>query len=245
MAFKVTEFLNNVNGKNGLSRTAHFEVSIALPPILQEKYDSKHITLTASNINIPNISIDTSPVRRTGTSYFEYFPTNVTYSNLYVFFYSDAKAQNLSMLKDWIDIIFNINVGSNTFDGNNFRVAYRNEYAAPTLTINHFDSSGNVIITYTFYEVFLQSIFDIYLNWSSRDDIINIPSMFKYKYYTHNNKISNPSSNSTESKPSVVTRLPASGVTTLPSKATGIVSIKKPIKPGGGGFGGGGAQGTW
>ena len=243
MAFKVTEFLNNVNSQNGLSRSAHFEVNIALPPALGSKYNAKNIALTASSVNIPNVSIDAAAIRRSGTSYFEYFPTNVTYSNLYVFFYSDANAKNLSMLKDWIDLTFNIDMGNNTYDGNNFRVAYRNEYAAPTLTLDHFDANGKSIIKYTFYEVFLQSIFDVYLNWSSRDDIVNIPVMFKYKYYTHNNKISNPGSNLTESKPSTITKLPASGAVSLPPKTTAV--IPDTFKPGGGRFGGGGASGGW
>lgn len=241
MAFNITNFLNNVGAKNGLSRSSHFEVVMTLPPKLQAKYDAKNITLTASSANIPNVSLDTSAIRRGGTSYFEYFPTNVTYSNMYIFFYSDAKAQNLSMIKDWIDIPFNVtNLDQNNqFDGNNFRVAYRKEYVAPSMTLNHFDSNGNSIIKYTFYEAFPISIFDIYLNWNSRDDIVNIPVMFKYKYYTQNETKSNIQSDLVATQEAIITKLPVNATATRPIKTIDN------FKPGGGSFGGGGASSSW
>jgi hypothetical protein len=223
MAFNAREFLQNLGKRGGFTRSAHFEVVFTLPPHLASKYNVNDLKFSASTANIPQISLDVTPVRRGGTTYEEFFPVNVSYNPLSIIFLSDGKAQNLSMIKDWLDFIFSIDGN----DANSFRVGYRNDYIAPSVTLRHFDGQGKSVIEYTFFDVFPQSIGDVQLNWGSDDQIVTIPVSFRYRYYIQKNLSSTIAKTGTP-QPAKTTQLPV-----------------KPLVTGGGGFGGGGATGSF
>ena len=47
MAFDPQKFLNIISGKNGFSRSAHFELEFVLPEFLRVKYDTEHLMASA------------------------------------------------------------------------------------------------------------------------------------------------------------------------------------------------------
>lgn len=181
MAFNVSDFISR--NPAGFGRSSHFEFDIALPGFLKEKgYNADQIIkFTTIAANIPGVSLDTTSVRRSGTTYKEFFPINVTYSDLSVTLLSDAKASNLNMIKDWLEKIFPVGAVDSQY---NLRVPYRNEYIAPTATLKHFNPQGDVIIEYNFYDVFPERIGPVSLNWAAFNDTASINVEFKYKYYS-------------------------------------------------------------
>lgn len=182
MAFNPNSFVSKFSQSNGFGRATHFEVEFTLPAFLKQKYFNNEplLTMAASSVNIPGVTIKTTAIRRGGTTYEEYFPLNVSFADLNVNFFSDGKAELLQMFKDWTDGIYGIIGGQD----NSFQVSYRNEYVAPIVTIKHYDSEGNMIIIYTFYDVFPETIGNVDLSWGSIDNIVLIPVSFKYRVYT-------------------------------------------------------------
>lgn len=199
MAFSISEFISNVSSKNGFSRSSHYTLEIILPAFLRNKYKYDNITMSASMVTIPAVRLDVSPHRRGGTTYLEYFPTNVSYDTLPVSFLSDGEGEMLSLFREWIDEIFTAvgesGTGQDKYNGNGFRVAYRNDYVAPKAIIKHFDVQGNIIATYTFFDVFPETLQSINLNWAAKNEIVSVPVTFRYRTYTHH-KESKPFSSS-------------------------------------------------
>lgn len=177
--FSPTKFINNIRP----TRRVHFKVEITLPQFLMEKYDANKLTLTAVSTNIPTVSIKNTSVRRGTVSYEEAFPTNISFGDLSITFYSDMEGQTLTMFKDWVDYIFPTDMNA---DGR-FSVPYKADYAAQ-VDINHFDAEGRLLINYNFEDVYPINIADIPLNWGGFNDIVTLSADFKYSKYTIENK---------------------------------------------------------
>ena len=183
MPFNPKQFLSKIDAYNGISRPTHFEFSIVIPAFLAKNgYTSEHLTFTATSVNIPRVNLEDVSLRRTTVSYQETFPMNITFGDLSVTFLSDAKANNLSLFKEWLNYIFPTDANSESI----FRIPYKNDYAV-TATVNHFDPAGNKIVEYNFEEVFPTSINDVRFNWGAYDDIVSISIDFKYTKYTVKN----------------------------------------------------------
>jgi hypothetical protein len=177
--FSPTRFINNIRP----TRRVHFKVEITLPQFLMEKYDANKLTLTAVSTNIPTVSIKNTSVRRGTVSYEEAFPTNISFGDLSITFYSDMEGQTLTMFKDWVDYIFPTDMNA---DGR-FSVPYKADYAAQ-VDIRHYDAEGRVIILYNFEDVYPVNIADIPLNWGGFNDIVTLSADFKYSKYTVENR---------------------------------------------------------
>lgn len=178
MAFNVSEFITQANGMNGIGRRTHFKMTFNLPTSLS-KY-SRMLPLVTVSSNVPRIAALTRQVRRATTSFEESFPYNVQFGDLSCSFLSDGNGQVLSLFNEWMNIIYPVSPD----DIDRFRVPYRNEYVAPTATLEHYDPQGNLILTYTFYNVYPESISDVSFSWAAYDDIIQLPVEFKYSYFT-------------------------------------------------------------
>jgi len=191
MAFNVSTFLQNAQKHGGFGRSAHFEIVLTLPEILQKKYKllNDHLTLSAVSANLPGVSIDAAVTRRGSISFKESYPINVTYSDLSVGFLSDGDGIVLNLFKDWIDFIFPTADSESKYNARSLVVPYRQEYAT-TMILKHFspevDKNGanKSIMTYTFHEAFPEKIGDVTFNWAAFNDIITLPVDFKYTYYT-------------------------------------------------------------
>lgn len=182
MAFNVKEFSSKLQNTNGISRRAHFEIQILLPQKIfgGTAYSSEHLTLTGVSSNIPSLSLDLTEIRRSTISYKESFPTNINFGDLSVTFLSDAKGQNLSVFKEWMNYIYR---AEPIVQDTAFRLPYKNDYATTTL-IKHFDPEGKVIAEYKFNEVFPINIGDISMNWGALNDLLDIQVVFKYSTYS-------------------------------------------------------------
>jgi len=176
--FSATKFINNIRP----TRRVHFTVDIMLPPVIMEKYDANKLTLTAVSTNIPNIGIENTSVRRGTVSYKESFPTNITFGDLSITFYSDMEGQTLSIFKDWIDYIFPTSVANDEI----FSVPYKSDYAA-TMYIKHYDPEGRLVVEFKFDEVFPATIADIPFNWGAFNDVVTLSADFKYTTYSVKN----------------------------------------------------------
>lgn len=188
MAFKVQEFISKLGQKNGISRRTHFEIDFTLPSFLK-KYDKDHLTVMAVSANIPALNLDTTQIRRSTVSYNESFPTNVSFGDLSVTFFSDGQGQSLTIFKEWMNYIFPINFRQNNTA---FRVPYKSEYTSVS-NITHYDTQGIPIVKYTFEEVYPISIQDISMNWGALDDIVTVSAAFKYTSYSAKNVYVSPS----------------------------------------------------
>lgn len=228
MTFTVSDILSYAQGKGGFSRSAHFNVNFTFPSTLTG-YNAQDLSFTASSLNIPSVGITSTAVRRGGTTYQEYFPLNVEFAPCNITFLSDASGINLQLFRDWLSLIYET-------DENNaspYSVAYRNDYVAPTVMVYHYDSMGNIITQYEFYEMWPEMISDINLSWASFDNIVTIPVTFRYRKYTQTNF--NGSTASSSINPSVTVGAQQSAqITNLPDT---------PIA--GNYFGGGGSTGQY
>lgn len=190
--FNVSNFVSAMNTTlNGIGRRTNFRMSFTLPPSLSQ-YSSLLPIVTVSS-NVPPIGTNSIPIRRGTTNYEENFPYNIVFGDLSCTFLSDGKGQVLKMLNDWITTIYPVE------GADRFRVAYRSDYVAPVATLEHFDTQGNLIVTYEFRDVYPERVSDLSFSWGAFDDIVQIPVEFKYSYY----KIKRP-----ETQPSTQTDAP-------------------------------------
>jgi len=243
MAFNISDFINNASGRKAFSRSAHFQLQIVLPPALSDNYSAKNLTFSVASANIPGIGIDTTAVRRGGTSQLEYFPINVTFGDLNMMVLSDGQAEMLNLFKDWLASIYMVGglngtaQGPNAFMGNSYRVSYREDYQA-TISLTHYNPEGDEIVKYTFYEAFPERVSDMNLSWAALNEVLSIPVTFKYRYYTTNSPNTPPAKVGVKQQ-AQVTKLP------IQPAAKTVKAAVQPLIPGGGSFGGGGATGSW
>lgn len=180
MPFNAQEFVTKLSGKNGVSRRTHFQLEIVLPNFLKNRYDLDHLTIMAVSANIPSINLDTVQLRRSTVSIKETFPTNVSFGDLSVTFFSDGQGKTLTIFKDWLNYIFPINFSA---DNNAFRVPYKSDYST-VATITHFDPEGSPIVKYKFNELYPAGVQDIQMNWGAFEDIVTLSADFKYTTYS-------------------------------------------------------------
>lgn len=181
-AFNPSKFLTNFIGLDGFSRTAHFDVTI---PLAQSQLLSNYggvtriLNFSAVSANIPGTSLDLADVRRGGTTYKEYFPTGIDFSDLSITFLSDGKGSNLNYLKDWIDSIYDYTDVNNS----TYQVSYRDDYTVD-ITLRHYNPEANKILTFVFKDAFPTQMANISMNWGALNEILTIPVDFKYRMYT-------------------------------------------------------------
>jgi hypothetical protein len=189
MAFNINQFKQSAAGKNIFSRSAHYQMEVTLPPALRNKYKSENLTFSIATTNIPGYMIETTAIRRSGTSQSEYFPIGVSFGDLTMTVLSDGKAEMLNLFRDWQSLIFEVGglngtaSAENAFRGNSYRVAYRPDYQS-FITLRHYDQEGTEIIHYNFFEAFPYAVSDMSLSWGAFNEVLTIPVVFKYRYYT-------------------------------------------------------------
>lgn len=186
MTFSISDIKSYANGKGGggFGRSTHYSVTFSLPTgsnSAMAKYTSSltDLTFSASAVNIPSIGITTSVVKRGGSSYNEYFPTNTEFGPVNVTFLSDSEGTIMQFLRDWIDSIYE----TDDTQSGAYQVAYSDDYKGG-MQINHYDSTGNLIMLYEFFEIWPEQLSDVELSWASFDNIITLPVQFRYKKYT-------------------------------------------------------------
>lgn len=183
--FNLQNFKANLQS---VGRTAHFEVSVSLPAFLAAKYKRTDLSIRAMATNIPGVNIETIQTRRASTNTIESFPINKSFGDLGITFICDAEGETLSLFEDWIDFIFPT---PNEYTQKKHRVAYRNDYVSPTISISCFDVHGKKRIEYIFTNSYPLRKNDVNLNWGSLDDMMVLNVDFKYTSY-QKRVISNP-----------------------------------------------------
>ena len=178
--FNIQDFTSKIKGKNGFSRTAHFQFTIVLPQFLKTKYNAEHLTLLAVSSNLPSNTLETTELRRTTISNKEPFPTNISFGDLSVTFLSDGQGKTISVFREWMEYIFPTN------DNTTFRVPYKADYSS-VATIIHFDPEGGKIIEYKFEETFPKAVGSIPMNWGSFNDVVTLSIDFEYTMYSITN----------------------------------------------------------
>lgn len=175
--FNIQDFKSNLKS---VGRTAHFKVDISLPQFLISKYGREDLSIRAMAVNIPGVTIETIQTRRGATNTIESFPVNKSFTDLGVSFICDAEGKTLSIFEDWINFIFPT---QNEYSKNKHRVAYRNDYISPTISITCYDIHGNPSIEYIFTNAYPVRKNDVNLNWGSLDDMMVLNVDFKYTTY--------------------------------------------------------------
>lgn len=179
--FSASRFISKIRP----TRRVHFDVLMSAPSCLLDKYSysTNMFALTAVSTNIPTVSLDNTVIRRGTVSNKEAFPTNVSFGDLSITFYSDDQGHNLTIFKDWIECIFPVKSGKST---DTFSVPYKADYVTD-IEIKHYDPFGKILTTYKFEEAFPETIADVPLNWGSFNDIVTQSIDFKYSKYSVEN----------------------------------------------------------
>jgi hypothetical protein len=186
MAFNVYEMLGTLDEAGGFTKASKFFVEIYPPRSLAV---SPSLFFLCESTNLPGIQITLEDVKVNGYGINEKRPNGIDFngSNIPLSFYNDSNGKVLSFFHKWIQSIYNFNLNINpagTSRGVPMNtLSYPKEYYG-VVNISHFDESGEQIIQYSLYEAFPSAIGDIPVDWGLSDQLIKIPVVMSYSYWT-------------------------------------------------------------
>ena len=184
MVFRIDEIRANIEG---LSRPAHYNILIALPPALAKFSNStntmRKLALRAEAAEIPGRSLATSENRIYGP--IRKMPYSQIYADTTMSFHCDHKMNELKLFNSWMSAIIDPGKGVSGESGalRPFNVKYYSEYTT-TIEIQQFDEKGNISYVCKLLEAFPIIMAALPLSWASVDEYHKLQISFAYRYWT-------------------------------------------------------------
>jgi len=167
---KISDFVSKLNG--GLARTSRFTVNmippsaIKLPGVLP----NETIMMFCDKVQIPAISVNTTPIRAYGEV--RETPYEFNYEPITISFYVDTKLAVKTFFDDWVKSLQN---------GRRRTFNYYDDYICKQMQIHVEDTLDQKQYTVELFEVYPKSVGAIELDYASKDVMkINVTLMFKY-----------------------------------------------------------------
>lgn len=152
------------------------------------------------NASIPGLTMRTADVNRYGIGIMEKMPFSANYTDVSLSFICDRYGDAYNFWYLWFNYIFGSNgeeTNSNVFgnyqvgaQGNSGRPFYTAEYKdnyAATITINIYDTEGNVPLIVNLYKAFPVSINDTALAWSDNNNLLKLTTQITFREWDLNN----------------------------------------------------------
>jgi hypothetical protein len=186
MAFNISDFQTKL-AKYGLSRDNLFIINITPPSNLGSVIPMSDLIFFCKSVDLPSITIETTPIQKEGWGRYEKMPTGMTPDQLQMIFMVDAGFKVKAFFHRWLQSIVNFNSSNSTQSYNGMRpheVAYRNEYSGTVEVIVYSYNTESVNYTYQFSNAFPVSMGNITTSWENNDTIMTMPISFVYGGYT-------------------------------------------------------------
>ena len=256
--FNITDFRSSIN-KQGVLKSNRYFVSFNIPPYLQDKYgqeEQKLMTLRCESVSIPGfdfLSADGPP--RMGYGAIEKHPYVPGFTGLNLTFLIDSKSKIYNFFYDWTMAIVNYRgEGGTNFRNQNaagrypYEVGYKSKYQTD-LEIRVYDGSmsqdsasvaGNEILKVKAFSAFPTGLPAVPMAWDS-PEMMRLPVPFTYTDFI----IDRNEPPAAKAPPAEPKQEPPPSSRQAPKPAAPAPGRAPRFVPGGGGFGGGGASGTW
>ena len=185
--FNIQDFKSNIANYDVLQNNK-FWVTVPLPRNVVEDYGSNpsniisedyDLRFRAHQINLPGLSFETNVVNRYGVGPYQKFPTNINLPNVNINFLETKNGNIYKRISAWMQYIFNKSVDKNAGLAS-YDLAYKYDYSRDAIinVINNEDALP--AITIYLYDAFPIAINDIFLNWESKNSLINISTTFTF-----------------------------------------------------------------
>lgn len=259
--FDINRFKADINNR-GVLRNHHFDVSIDLPAshYIKGLYTNTDlVAIRCEAASIPGMSlatIDGQP--KYGYGPMETFPYSVMYDQISLTFLVDKNSWLHKFFYDWLSCIVNF-VNTNGLDAElshgfsrfrTYEVGYKSRYQA-NLVLNVYNEAGQRVQKVVMQRAFPKAINQIDVGWENTDSVMKlmIPFTFREFYIDYSvqegNAVSRPDVPQTQAPRGNIApqnqTSPQMNRTQAPSTTTGPTVFR----PGGGSFGGGGADGSF
>ena len=188
----VVNFLSTVEKLNGLQRTSHFYVEIAMPKALSSFMQfAPTISFLTESASLPGVSLATTDVRRYGYGPVEKKPYAPIFVDTTLTFFVDNTGLIQRFFYSWMNSIVKYNtlvnggIAKNTPKDVNlapFEVGFKDDYATD-ITITTIDESGENVTQVKMYDAYPIFMGDIPLSWADSDTIARLPITFTYFNY--------------------------------------------------------------
>ena len=209
MPFNVNDFIAAT--KDGFAREAQFEISITRAPsflteIVEQVSPSRQLSFLCGIAELPTRNMETVTYSRYGLGLQQQMVVGASYAPLNLNIYCDAKAENIKILHRWMNEIFPPDSPGRKINAQH--VEFKDNYETE-IELTQYNTEGQKIANWKFYEAFPISLRSINFNWAARNSFIIIPATFAYTYYIEEGSESNASSQTTgATKPTQNSQLP-------------------------------------
>ena len=177
MAFNINDFLSHINNNNEVSKAAHFDVIIAIPPILQSAISSKDLSLVCEVSSLPRRDI--AMIEYKQYAFVERIPHFNNYEGIMFSFICTGDMMEKKFFDQWMETMVDSADGLVAYPWDDNGIS---QYHT-TIICNQYDQSGNLVYNMGLIDAIPLSIGAIVQNW--QDDSINrLQVTFAYKKWT-------------------------------------------------------------
>lgn len=197
--FNIDEFRGLIT-RNGIARNNQYKVILTPPadlvsvlPGVSNPNTVEDIMLYAESIQLPGLSLATSPIRNNGYGPVEYKPYMPIYGQTIPFvFYVDTKGLMFDFFHTWMRTAINYTTEGRSFTNtrfnnmNPFEVNYKPKYQTDMdIMVLDQEDGGKIIKQYKVLKAFPVQIPDTQLSYNSTDSILTLTVMFSFfEWYT-------------------------------------------------------------
>jgi hypothetical protein len=187
MAFNINDIISNVNAKNGLHRSAHFNVYITPPPAIASHKYGRDSTFFCEEAVLPGMHIDTTQVRPLGYGVQEHRPNDYNTQHITLKFLLDNQGDVYDFFYKWMGNIMNFGIDihkATPSSLNYYESAYPKEYES-VINIIAYDTKINIVHYVDLNQAFPINIGDVSVAWEMNDQISRVPVTFAYKTWSN------------------------------------------------------------
>ena len=190
MSFDLKEFTQNISDY-GVSSPNKFEISLVLPPALQDFISDPDYTYLkqfqsimpyrALNCNPPGVSLSTTETHNLGIGPRIKMPFNAVFGEFRVMLLADSESIIERTFNLWLNVAYNFTSVGSSFP--TYYTKYRDEIVSPDIMIRKFDFSGHPLLDYHLYNALPIVFTGQALDWGSVNSLNKFNVTFHYTNY--------------------------------------------------------------
>jgi hypothetical protein len=185
MAYNVTDILGSLN-KYDVLQTNKFVVSMRIPDTLSNLSINnvnlsdigRLIQVRVEQCRLPGITYMATDVNRYGIGPMQKMPYNVQFTDTSITLIADKNGDLYQFFYAWLNSIFDFS-GDETTRGS-YLTEYKEKYITE-LTIEVYDSYGNIVQTFLLKDAFPISFNEIPLSWNQNNELVKLIVGFSFK----------------------------------------------------------------
>lgn len=170
MAFKITNFLSNLQDQAETSRADKFDVMIVIPNKLTSLMGMETLSLVCEATELPEVGIN--PIEFINYGFVQRIPFHLTFAPIALTFICTGKMKEKIFFDTWVNNMIPFNNGLIYYpDDNNYKTSIK---------IIQYNLTGKPIYTVDLQEAFPLNVSSLPLSWSN-DQIHRLTVNFSYK----------------------------------------------------------------